>query len=178
METSAPPLPISTRRSAATARRIVVEVLICGTEDRGDEAAPTAAAVLLADRIADDVVLRSVGQLAIDDLLAVPPGASVVVVDSAAGVRPGQIIQLPLTGLIGRTDDLRPRSAKALSFAEVVGVAGLIRGRPLKGRIVAIGGNAFGPGETLSWPVRNAMPALVAAVVEAIEGQRDRGRPA
>ena len=82
-------------------------------------APPVAAASLMPSHAADDVRIRVVGQLDIDDLLAVPPGARVVVVDAATGIPPGRIVDLPLDGLVDRDDRLRPRSSHALAFPEV-----------------------------------------------------------
>jgi hydrogenase maturation protease len=163
----------ATDRSTAAAGSVSVEVLICGSTDRGDDGAPMAAAAALRDHLADDVRVRIVGQLDIDDLLAVPPGARVVIVDAAVGIRPGQIVDLPLDGLLGRDDGLRPRSSHALTLPEVIGLAGLIRGRPMQGRIVAIGGKAFGLGAAFSPRVASAIPALVAAIHEAINREED-----
>jgi hydrogenase maturation protease len=169
------PVPVhehtTSDRSAVSTSPVAVEVLLCGSLDRGDDCAPMAAAALLRDRMPDDVRVRIVGQLDIDDLLAVPAGARVVIVDAAVGIHAGQIVELPLTGLVGREDRLRPRSSHALAFPEVIGLAELIRGRPAQGRIVAIGGTAFGLGAALSPPVARAIPALVAAIREAT--QRD-----
>jgi hydrogenase maturation protease len=158
-----------TQRSGPAAPSVAVEVLVCGSPDRGDDGAPTAAAAVLRDRMPDDVRIRIVGHLDIDDLLAVPTGARVVIVDTAVGFRPGHIVELPLTGLVGREDGLRPRSSHALAFPEVIGLAELIRGCPVQGRIVAIGGMAFGLGASLSPRVARAIPALVAAVREAMD---------
>jgi hydrogenase maturation protease len=130
------------------------------------------AAPLLRDRLPKDVRMRIVGQLDIDHLLRIPAGAGVVIVDTATGIRPGQVVELPLNGLTVREDRLRPRSSHALAFPEVIGLANLIRGHPLRGRIVAIGGRAFGLGAPLSVRVAEAIPALVAATLAAIE--RDR----
>ena len=113
--------------------------------------------------------MRTVGQLDIDDLLAVPEGARVIIVDAATGIQPGEIVELPLDGLVEREDGLRPRSSHALGFPEVIGLATLIRGRPLAGRIVAIGGQRFGLGAALSDRVARAIPALARAVSDAVE---------
>jgi hydrogenase maturation protease len=158
----------STGRPTAANRAVAVEVLVCGSPDRGDDGAPIAAAALLRDRLPIDVRLRIVRQLDIDDLLHVPAGAGVVIVDAAKGIRPGRIIELPLSGLLSRQDRLRARSSHALAIPEVIGVADLIRGHPLRGRIVVIGGAEFGLGAPLSALVAEALPALVTAVVVAI----------
>lgn len=153
----------------ASVPAIAVEVLVCGAPDRGDDGAPIAAAALIGDRAATNVRIRIVGQLDIDDLLAVPATAGVVIVDAAIGLRGGRIVELPLTGLIGREDGPRPRSSHALAFPEVVGLAEFIRGRPMCGRVVVIGGSSFGLGEALSPAVAAALPALTTAVLDAVD---------
>jgi hydrogenase maturation protease len=168
-----PAVPVDERaaigQSGAGPQRVVVEVLVCGSPDRADDGAPSVAARMIGDHLSGDARVRIVGQLDIDDLLAVPAGAAVVIVDAATGLRPGQVVDLPLTGLIGGPGRVRPRSSHALAFAEVLGLAELIRGRPVCGRIVAIGAVEFGLGAGLSRPVAAAMPALIQAIRGAIE---------
>jgi hydrogenase maturation protease len=151
---------------------IAVQILVCGSTDRRDDGAPIAAAAALRRRLPDDVAIRIVGQLDIDHLLAIPAGAGVVIVDAAAGIHGGQIVEMPLNGLIGREDRLRPRSSHALSFPEVIGLADVMRGRPLRGRIVAVGGTDFGLGVGLSARVAKAVPTLVETILAAIERTR------
>ena len=150
---------------------VAVEVLVCGSTDRGDDGAPIAATASLRGRLDPDVRVRTVGQLDIDDLLGVPRGAAVVV-DAATGLRRGQILVLSLDGLVAREDGLRPRSSHALEFREVIGLADMIRGRPLPGRIIAIGGGNFGLGAPLSSRVAAAIPALGDAILDTIAGLR------
>jgi len=162
-----------TDRSARATQSVAVEVLVCGSPDRGDDGAPLAAAAVLRQDLPNDVRVRTVGQLDIDDLLAVSADARVVIVDAAVGIRPGQVVELPLTGLVGREDRLRPRSSHALAFPEVIGLAEVVRGRPMQGLIVAVGGRAFGLGAAFSPRVARAIPALVAAVRDAIRRLRE-----
>lgn len=156
------------RRPSGRASPVAVEVLICGSVDRGDDGAPIAAAHGLRNRLDPGVRLRVIGQLDIDDLLRVPAGAGVVVVDAATGLRRGEIVELPLDGLVAREDDLRPRSSHSLEFREVVGLANMLRGHPLPGRIVAIGGGKFRRGAPLSPSVAKAIPALIGTILDAI----------
>jgi hydrogenase maturation protease len=151
---------------------MAVQLLVCGTTDRADDGASILAARLITDRLPPDVGLRIVGQLDIDHLLAIPDGAAAVIVDTAVGIPAGEIIDLPLDGLIGRGDELRPRSSHALAIPEVVGLAGILRGHPLPGRIVAIGGSAFGLGKPLSRRVAAALPHLADAILRAADGCR------
>ena len=149
-----------------------VEVLVCGAPDRGDDGAAIAAAALIGQHAAADVRVQVVGQLDIDDLLAVPAGAGVVIVDTAIGIHAGHILTLPLSGLIGREDGLHPRSSHALAFPEVVALAEFMRGRPFYGRVVVIGGCSFGLGAPYSRAVATALPALRTAILDAVEEVR------
>lgn len=171
-------LPLAAARSRSTPPRVAsararpVDVLVCGSGDRRDDGAALAVVPVLRTRVPVATRVRVVGQLDIDDLLAVPRGGGVVIVDAASGLRPGEIVELPLDGLIDRADDLRPRSSHALAFREVIGVATLLRRFPLPGRIVAIGGARWGLGSTLSPRVAKALPALIDAVLAAIDRLR------
>ena len=149
-----------------------VEILVCGSADRADDGAPIAAGRLVQARLGSDVRLRFVGQLDIDDLLAIGPGAGVVVVDAATGLAPGEVVDLPLGGLGEATTAVRPRSSHALAIPEVVGLAEMIRGRPFRGRVVAIGGNHFGLGRPLSRSVDAALPELARAILAAVDEVR------
>jgi hypothetical protein len=156
--------------------RIAVEVIVCGAIEHGDDGAPIEALRGTDDALAPDVEVRIVAQLAIDDLLAVPYGAGVVVVDSALGIDQGWIVQMPFAGLAGRESGVRPRSARALEIPETVGLASMIRGRPPVGIAVIIGGATFGLGEALSWPVSAGMTAFRLAIADAIDRVRAQVR--
>ena len=158
-------------RPSSPTHRILVEILVCGSLDRGDDGAALAAAPGIRERLPSDVRIKVVGTLDIDDLLAVPKGASVVIVDAAIGIPPGQVVTLPLTGLIDR-DGIRPRSSHALAFPEVIGLAELLRGAPMIGEIVAVGADRFTPGKPLRRIVTAAIPALVEATLDSVDRTR------
>ena len=151
---------------------VLVEVLTCGDPDRGDDGASIAALADLAPSLPADVTVRHVGKLDIDDLLAIPSGAGAVVVDTATGVDSGWVVEIPFIGLAGRERGIRARSSYGLSRPETVGVASMIRGRPLVGVLVAIGGTAFGSGDGLSWPVTSGLCSFRVAIADAIERVR------
>ncbi len=151
---------------------VAVEVLVCGSPDRGDDGAPLAVMSRLREQLPTDVTMRAVGMLDVDDLLSVPAGAGVVIVDAATGIEPGSIVELALNGLIGRSDGVHPRSSHALTLPEVVGLAEMLRGRPMCGRIVAIGGAHFGLGSSFSRPVNAALDPLSEAIVQAVTSVR------
>ena len=165
------PGPIRASRPAAAARRrqAVVDVLVCGSLDRGDDGAPMAAARLLGTALPADVRVRLIGQLDVDHLLSIPDGAGVVIVDAATGVASGSIHELPLHGGLAPSVAIRPRSSHALEVPEVIGVADMIRGRPLIGTIIVIGGRRFGLGRPLSASVAKAWPGLARTVIAATD---------
>jgi len=150
----------------------LVEVLACGDPDRRDDGAAFAALAGLAPDLPTGVTVRVVGQLDIDDLLAIPTGAGAVVVDTASGIDPGWVVEIPFIGFAGRESGIRARSSDALSRPETVGLASMIRGRPLIGVLVAIGGSSFGPGDQLSWPVASGLCSFRVAITDAIERVR------
>jgi hydrogenase maturation protease len=150
---------------------MAIEVLICGSEDRGDDAAAIVAARDLQGRLPPGVRMRVVGQLTVEELLAVPADGAVVIVDAAAGISPGLVVDLPIDGL-RRLRGCRPRSSHAIEAREVIGLAAFLRGTPLTGRIVAIGGDRFELGSALGPRVAAAIPDLAAAVLDAISELR------
>lgn len=173
LRAAAPLGPRHPRPAATSGPATAVEVLVCGSEDRGDDAAPIKAVRAVGAQLGADVKIDFVGQLDIDDLLAVPAGAGVVIVDAAVGIEPGEIVDLELSSLVGRQDGPQTRSSHALAFPEVVRLAEFLRG-PLRGRIVAIGVVRFGLGKPLSRSVKAAMPAFGAAINAAVDRLRTR----
>ena len=159
-------------RSEAMGVPVLVEVLACGDPERGDDGASVAALADLAPGLPSDVAVRRVGRLDIDDLLAVPAGAGAVVVDTATGVDPGWVVEIPFVGFAGRESGIHARSSDALSRPETVAVASMIRGRSLTGVLVVIGGTAFGLGDALTWPVTTGLCTFRVAIADAIERVR------
>jgi hypothetical protein len=151
-----------------------VEVLACGKRDHGDDGAAIAALEELAPELPVDVTVRLVGQLHIDDLLAVPTGAGAVVVDSATGLDQGWVVEVALSAIADPDLEIRTRSSNALSRPETLGLASMIRGRPLVGISVVIGGHSFRPGDPLSWPVASGLCTFRVAIADAIERVRLR----
>ena len=156
---------------------VEVEVFICGSPDRGDDGAAMTACEAVRTELPPGVRVRSVGQLDVDDLLAVPPQARVVIVDVATGLEPGAVLELPLADLL-ENETIRPRSSHALAVSGTVALAELIGERPLQGRVVALGGTRFGMGDVLSGPVAAAIPRFAAAILEAVDHARTEGAAA
>ena len=157
-------------------RQVTVTVLACGSTDRGDDGVAVKACRRLRSRLPADAIIRVVGQLDVDDLLAIPDGSTVLVVDAARGLRPGAIRRIPLGGLLATPGSIRPRSSHALAMPEVIGLADMIRGHPLRGCIVLIGGREFGLGATLSERVADRLGHFEAAILTAITDLRPKCR--
>ena len=166
----APPIAARWRRPhlPRVRSRAGVSVLVCGSADRGDDGAAMAAVGRIRPELPPSTIVRLVGQLDVDDLLAIEPGAAAVVVDAARGIRPGAVRCLPIGGLLDGPAVVRPRSSHALAMPEVIGLADMIRGCPIRGRIVVIGGREFGLGAALSPRVEAAIGTLGAAVLRAV----------
>jgi len=144
----------------------LVDVLLCGSPDRGDDGAALAAAVVLRSTLPPRARMRPVGQLDVEDLLAVPDAGGVVIVDAATGIAPGAVFALPLDR---RIPTVRTRSSHALAIPDMVELAATVRGRPVTGRIVVVGALHSGLGERLSDPVAAAIPRLVRTVAAAVD---------
>jgi hydrogenase maturation protease len=113
--------------------------------------------------------IQRIGQLDVDHLLSVPRGGGVVIVDAATGIDPGTILELPLRGFLAPDAAIKARSSHALAIPEVIGLAEMIRGRPLIGRIVVIGARRFALGRPLTRRVTAALPALSRTIRAAVE---------
>ena len=143
-------------------------VLACGERLRGDDAAALRAIELLpADALALAEVIE-VGQLSVEALIDTPDGMAVVVADAAVGVAPGAVVTLPLESLAGREGGATPASSHALPPDQVIELATEMRGTPLRGSFLGIGGAEFGFGEGLSPEVAAGLPAFTAALAAEI----------
>jgi hypothetical protein len=165
--------PIARPRDDARSRDAAGAPLRDDGRDPGlRDSAPIVALRSLAGSLPDDVALRLIERLDIDDLLAVPAGAGVVVVDAVEGIDPGWVVQIPFSGLIGRESGFVLRASHALSVPGTIGLASMIHGRPMVGVVVAIGGACFGLGDALSWPVIAAMGSYRLAIADAVDRVR------
>lgn len=151
-----------------------VTLFVCGESLRGDDGAARAAVLRLPPQARLAVQLREVGELSVEDLLALAPGSAAIVVDAVVGVQPGRLVSFDLSDLPLRASGLRPRSTHQLPLDQVVGMAVLL-GAEVRGSFIGVGGVDFGFGRPLSDPVRRALPGLRAALVAEIELLGGRG---
>jgi len=149
-----------------------IDVFVCGSTERSDQGAPTAAARLFEPVAPTCVRVRRLERLEVDDLLLARGAAGLVVVDTSTGIEPGTIVELPLRGMADGRAALRPSIAHVLTLPEVLGVVDMLRGRPLPGRVVLIGARRFTRHRPITRRVRQAVPALSRAIALAVERVR------
>ena len=142
-------------------------LLVCGAPDRGDDAAGLVVLDLLAQDGLDEVDVAIVGMLGVEHLAYRGPGEALIVVDTALGLRPGEVRTLSFDELCSGAPTALPRSSHELPIPEVVGIGRLLAG-PLDGCAVVVGGRDFGFGASLSPEVRAALPAFAHAIRHAI----------
>jgi Ni,Fe-hydrogenase maturation factor len=170
-------------------------VLACGDELRGDDGVALAVVGALPPAVLARAEVRIVRAVEVEDLVALPVGSRVVIIDAVAGPTPGQLVEIELAALHGRAPDratpdagassapdaavkhprtpgapdVSPTSSHQLPFPEVVALAGLLRNAPLEGRFVGVGIESVAFGSGLSRPVAAAVPALAEAVARAVQ---------
>jgi hydrogenase maturation protease len=152
---------------------VPVRLLVCGNGDRADDgAALRAVRSFVAGRhyrIGRDVSVERCDQLDVLHLLDVPSGQALVIVDTAVGVAPGEVVTTTLEELIDHPEGPAPHSSHSLPINQVLGVANVLAEKPLEGLFVGIGGSDFGFGQRLSEAVVRGLPAFVSAIDHAVE---------
>lgn len=150
-------------------------MLACGQTLRGDDAVAFAAVRRLPLDIRHEITVRRVGALSPEDLVALPAGARVVIVDAIVGPPPGTVLSLDLADIpAGRSGrELRfTSSSHQLPLGDVIALAQLLRVAPLTGSFVGLAIESVAMGATLSDPVRAALPDFREAVADAIRAAR------
>jgi hydrogenase maturation protease len=143
-----------------------IRVVVCGEMLRGDDGAAIRAVESLAAEVRALAEVVEVGLLSVEALLDVPEGVAVIVADAAVGIPAGQVVVVPLAEVAGRGAAGTPASSHSLPPDQVLGLAEEMRGFPLRGVFVGIGGAKFGFGERLSPAVEKGMPAFAAALAD------------
>jgi hydrogenase maturation protease len=141
-------------------------VLVCGDRYRGDDGAALAAADRLAEALPADVVMRRVGQLGPDDVVAATEVGRCLVIDAVRGVAPGTVVVMPL----GDLQRAGPASASshALPLPTVIALADALGAKIERGTFMGIGGEAFGLGEGLSPRVEASLDAFATAIATTL----------
>jgi Ni,Fe-hydrogenase maturation factor len=110
--------------------------------------------------LAGRVVVRRVGMLEPDDLVAATRGGSCVVLDAVHGVEPGSLVELPVAALAA-LDAPAPASSHALPLDVVIGLAEAL-GADLDAATF------LGMGGALSDPVRAALDTYASRIAWSI----------
>jgi hydrogenase maturation protease len=137
-------------------------VFVCGDRHRRDDGAAQVAADRLTDALRGDVVLRRVGQLGPDDLVAATATGRCLVIDAVRGIPPGSVVALPL----GELGAAGPASASshALPLPTVIALAEALGADLARAAFVGIGGETFELGRGLSPRVEAALDGYVAEI--------------
>ena len=150
----------------------VVRLMVCGNADRGDDGVALAAAATLLPSLppalAPKLEVRRCPELRTEDLIDLPEIMQVLIVDAVLGPSPGEVVTLPLAQLAANPA-FTPRSSHQLPIDLVVGLAGIIRKRPIPGAFVGLAGHRFGFGTPLSRAARAGLPAFREAIVAELE---------
>jgi Ni,Fe-hydrogenase maturation factor len=145
-----------------------LRILVCGDADRGDNAAPLIAIGRLLPTLPREILdhgeVRRRELLDVGDLADLGVGEACVIVDTAAGVEPGELVVISLADLADRPNGPIPRSAHVARIDEGMRTVFIARGCVPSGSFVGIGGRSFGFGVPLSIPVRTALPAFATAI--------------
>lgn len=148
-----------------------VRVVVCGDADGGDAGVALAAAATLLPTLPADLgsrlAIRRRTALRVDDLADLPLDERCLIIDAVDGVRPGSVIVVPFDGSQA-WPDAAPRSAHELPIELVLSLAAIIRGQPVEGAFVGLGGHRWGYGTPLSRSARAAMPAYRAAIAREL----------
>ena len=156
-----------------TARLPQLRILVCGTSGRGDDGAGLAAVAqvlpALPERLRCMIEVRRCPTLEVADVVAVRTDEACLVVDTVVGIEPGAVVSKSLDDLASCAASMASRSTHPLDLAETFALAETARGELPTGVFVAIGGKWFGYGERYSRIVRSRLPALGAAIRDAIE---------
>lgn len=150
----------------------IVRLVICGNADRGDDGAALAAAATLLPALPPEVAakleVRRCQDLRTEDLIDLPDGMQALIIDAVVGPPPGDVVRLGL-GDLASQPSFTPRSSHQLPIDLVVGLAGVVRARPVPGAFIGLSGHRFGYGTPLSRAVRSAMPAFRSAIENELE---------
>ncbi len=150
----------------------VVRLIVCGNADRGDDGVALAAAATLLPALSPTLTpkleVRRCPDLRTEDLIDLPDGVQALVIDAVIGLSPGDVVRVPLGDLAARPA-FTPRSSHQLPIDLVVGLAGVIRKRPVQGTFIGLSGHRFGYGTPLSRAARAALPTFRVAIEAELE---------
>lgn len=148
-----------------------VRIVICGNADGGDDGvALSAAATILPSltrQVGSCLEVRRRQQLRVDDLVDLRRDERCLIIDAVSGIPPGEVVVMSLDEL-ATTPLFSPRSSHELPIGLVLGLAAIIRERPIEGTFVGLGGHRWGYGTPISRCARAGMPTFRAAITEQL----------
>ena len=152
-----------------------VTVFACGETLRGDDGVAAAAVRSLPASIRALAEVRRVAALRPEDVMALPAGQHVLIVDAVVGPEPGDLVRLDLDALAFRAVPFRPGSSHQLPLAMVMGLAEAL-GSHHDGVFMGLAGSCFEPGAPLSEPVRRGLPVVRQAICDEVRRLDERAR--
>ena len=141
-------------------------VLVCGDRHRRDDAAALLAADRLGPVLPEDVIIRRVGMLGPDDLVAASAAGRCLVIDAVRGISPGTVVSMPLADL--ETSGPSSASSHALPLRTVIALADALGADMTDATFVGIGGEEFELGEGLTPRVEASLDAFVRAITRTL----------
>jgi hydrogenase maturation protease len=145
-------------------------ILACGDASRGDDGVAFVAVGRLGRDGAHGARVRRVGQLLPDDLVTALAEGPCVVVDAVHGIRPGDVVQMPLRR-VAATGGPLPASSHALPIEIVIGLAEALGAVIDDGTFIGIGGEAFTLGPGLSPAAAYGATAGAAAIERLVRSE-------
>ncbi|MGZ8562520.1 MAG: hydrogenase maturation protease [Candidatus Limnocylindria bacterium] len=149
-----------------------IRVLACGAIDRGDDGAAVRAVRSLPRSARRGAQIEEIGYLSPEVLIGDAPGTYRLVLDCVAGLRSGEIVDLPLADLPDLEARMRTTSTHALAPGAAVALAALLGAVHPGDRFLGIGGERFEMGDDLSPAVSAQLGTLVERMAARIEGAR------
>lgn len=147
-------------------------LFVCGEPHRGDDGAAFHALDRLAPALRGRLHIVRAGQLDVQHLLDLASDAACIVIDAVAGIAPGRLVHAPLdevAEIAHGSAGIGVRSSHQLPLQQSLGLASLLRGAPLRGSFIGVGGESFAPGAGLSPAVAAAIPHFAAAISAEVE---------
>jgi hydrogenase maturation protease len=146
----------------------VIKVIGIGNRDRGDDAAGLVVTDRLLNAVPDGVSVLQVSGDPIAALENIGSADGVVIVDAmAAAGSPGTVRRF--LGTDGsELESYRGRSSHGLGVGDVIRLAAALGSLPERTVVYGIEGQDFQPGHGLTRPVTEAIPSVVARILEEV----------